>query len=291
MTQSRIGRWIVVACMGVIALSAATVQAAKGAPAPPPPVVNVEQPDARRTREELGRLLYRYPPALRSVLALDWSLLQNQSYLAPYPALVNFLNAHPEVARNPSFYIGQGPYQFDPPDRGSRATGLWRDLMQGLAVFTGFGMCIGLIVWLIRTLIDYRRWSRLSKVQTDVHTKILDRFSSNEDMLTYIQSPAGSRFLQSSPITLDAGPRSLGAPLGRILWSAQGGLVLMAGGIGFLIVSGRVTDDASQPLQALGVLAIAIGVGFAVSAIISFLISRKLGLIETAVPPRPDTRE
>ncbi len=288
MTRSRFGLLTLAVCIGAVLPAPAGAQPAKGVPAAAPaPVVSMDQPDAQRTQEELARLLERYPPSLRRVLALDSSLLGNPAYLAPYPALVAFLNAHPEIARNPAFYFGQGGGQGHySQDRAARAGELWRDVMGGLAAFTGIGMFIGLIVWLIRTLIDYRRWSRLSKVQTDVHTKILDRFSSNEDMIAYIQSPAGSRFLQSSPITLDAGSRSVGAPLGRILWSVQGGLVLLAGGVGFLIVAGRAADENAQPLQALGVLAIAIGLGFVASAIISFVISRKLGLIET--PARPE---
>src|SRR5580700_206716 len=75
-------------------------------------------------------------------------------------------------------------------------------------------------------------------------------------------------------------PRSVGAPLGRILWSVQAGLVLAALGIGLQEVSGHFSDDASQPLHALGVLGIAVGLGFVISAIISFMISRRLGLIE-----------
>jgi hypothetical protein len=140
------------------------------------------------------------------------------------------------------------------------------------------------IVWLTRTLMDYRRWHKLARVQTEVHTKLLDRFTANNDLIAYIQSPAGSKFLQSSPIMLDAGPRSVGAPLARILWSIQGGVVLIAGGIGLQTVSGRVADDASQPLHALGVLGIALGLGFLVSAILSFVISQRLGLIESAPP-------
>ena len=48
------------------------------------------------------------------------------------------------------------------------------------------------VIWLIKTLIEHRRWSRLSKIQTDVHNKLLDRFSANEDLLAYIQTPAGT---------------------------------------------------------------------------------------------------
>jgi hypothetical protein len=225
----------------------------------------------------MSRLLEHYPPSLRSVLILEPSLLENQSYLAPYPALVSFLNAHPEIVRTPAFYVVEGSRP-----RQDAAVEMWRDVLSGLAIFAGFGMGIGLLVWLIRTLVDYRRWNRLAKVQTDFHTKLLDRFTANNDLLTYIQSPAGSKFLQSTPIMLDAAPRSVGAPLGRILWSVQGGVVLMAGGFGLEVVSGRFADDASQPLHALGVLGIALGLGFVASAIISFVISHRLGLLEAA---------
>jgi hypothetical protein len=251
-------------------------------------VLTVEQPDAQRTREELAHLLEHYPPALRNVLALDPSLVSNQSYVAPYPGLVNFLNAHPEIARNPSFYFGE-VFPRANPDPVERAMDMWRDVLAGLAALTGFGMGIGLVIWLIRTLVDFKRWSRLAKVQTDAHTKILDRFTANDDLLAYVQSPAGAKFLQSSPIMLDAGPRAVGAPLSRILWSVQGGVVLIAGGIGLQAVSSRVSDVSSQPLHALGVLAIALGLGFLVSAIISFVISQRLGLIDPASrAPRAD---
>jgi len=250
------------------------------------PVVAAEQPDAQHLKEELSGILDHYPPSLHTVLALDPGLLANQSYLAPYPALVRFLNAHPEIGRAPSFYIGES----HPRDHDTQSAEMWKEVLSDFAGFAGFGMGIGVLIWLIRTLVDYRRWNRLTKVQTDVHTKLLDRFTGNDDLLAYIQSPAGSKFLQSSPITLDAGPRSVGAPLGRILWSVQGGVVLMAGGVGLEIVSGRLSEDAAQPLHALGILGIALGIGFVVSAIISFVISHRLGLIDQAAPAfRPET--
>jgi hypothetical protein len=281
--------------IAMLAVSAAWAQAPQPAPkaSVPVPIVTVEQPDAQRTRDQLRQLLGRYPPALRGVFALDPSLLSNQTYLAPYPALLSFLNAHPEIARNPSFYIGEnGGFAAATSearkDHDARILDMWEDVLGGLAGFGAAGLAIGLLVWSIRTIIDYRRWTRLAKVQTDTHTKLLDRFTSNEDLLAYIQSPAGAKFLESSPITLDASPRSVGAPLGRILWSVQAGLLLAALGIGLEQVSGRFSSDASQPLRALGVLGIALGVGFVISAIISFMISRRLGLIEQP-SIRPDS--
>jgi tellurite resistance protein TehA-like permease len=57
--------------------------------------------------------------------------------------------------------------------------------------------------------------------------------------------------------------------------------VLIAGGIGLHIVGGRAVEaTASQSLHALGIIGIALGTGFLVSAIVSFIISQRLGLIE-----------
>jgi len=259
-----------------------------GQPAHPvstdPRAALLEQPDAQRIRTELAGLLERYPPALLGALRQDPSLLGNQAYLAPYPALVSFLNLHPEIVRNGSFYVGGPPWE-QPRDHGSQVLEMWKDITAGVAIFVGFGLAIGLLIWLVRTTVDYRRWKHLAKVQTEAHTKLLDRFTANEDLLAYIQSPAGSKFLESTPIRLDAGPRSLGAPLGRILWSVQGGVVLIAGGVGMEVVSRQVVlEDAAQPLQAMGVLAIALGLGFLFSATLSFFLSRRLGLIELPPP-------
>ena len=265
----------------MLSASLATAQTSHrtaAAPEAAAPNITVEQPDAQRTKDDLSQLLDHYPPALRNVLGLDPGLLGNQAYLAPYPALAGFLNTHPEVARNPTFYIDHN----GPPPHREQVLDFWKDILAGVGVFLGFCLASSLIVWLIRTLVDYRRWNRLTKVQTEAHTKLLDRFTASEDLLAYIQSPAGAKFLESSPITLDAGSRSVSAPLGRILWSVQAGLVVAAAGIGLQVVSTRIAEEAEQPLRALGVLGVALGVGFVLSAVISYLLSRRLGLIEPA---------
>jgi hypothetical protein len=147
-------------------------------------------------------------------------------------------------------------------------------------------MAIGLLTWLIRTFLDYRRWNRLSKVQAEVHTRLLDRFNTNEELMAYIATPAGSKFLQSAPISLDTGTRSMGAPLSRIMWSLQSGLVLVAAGGGLMLASGRMDEDTYLPLEIMGIIAVALGVGFAVSAGVSYLLSQKMGLLDPAPQKR-----
>jgi hypothetical protein len=268
-------------------MSVHTRPAAAQTPAAKAPVqtivpVTVDDPNAERTREQLMELLGRYPPSVGRVLKLDASLLANGDYLATYPSLAVFLAQHPEVARNQAFYLERIHVGNEYVDTRSESYRIWSDLLDwigGLGVATLIAVSFG---WLIRLLVDYRRWYRLSKVQAEAHTKLLDRFTANEELLAYVQSPAGSRFLESAPIALDPGARRMGPPFNRILWSAQVGIVLTAAGLGLRYVSGRFADtDASQPLFALGVLAVALGLGFLLSTGVSYVLSQRLGLLKT----------
>jgi hypothetical protein len=190
----------------------------------PPPVAGYEAPDADRTREQFRQLMEKYPPSLARVLKLDSSLLNNDAYLAPYPALTGFLAQHPEVRRNPTFFlewvnVSSGGYYHE--DAQSQAYRMWNDVLAGTAGISVFIIVLLALGWAIRYIVDYRRWHRLSKVQTDVHNKLLDRMTANDELLAYVKSPAGSRFLESAPIALDPVGRKIGAPFSRILWSVQ----------------------------------------------------------------------
>ena len=45
------------------------------------------------------------------------------------------------------------------------------------------------IVFLIRTAIEHRRWQRTMRAQTELNTKLIDRFSSSDELLAYLQIP------------------------------------------------------------------------------------------------------
>ncbi len=248
-------------------------------PNKPAPSFAVDQPNAGHTRDEFQRLLNQYPPAVRQVLAIDPELLGNEGYLAQYPALAAFVGGHPEIARNSAFYAGEPDRSFRRPAISASAE-IAQEVIRGSGLLAVMLTIVGGLTWLIRTLVDYRRWNRLTKIQTDVHTRLLERFTSNEELMAYIQSPAGAKFLESSPILLDPGPKQISAPLGRILWSLQAGLVLAAAGIA--LMSMHVDAEVQDAVQGFGMLAVAIGAGFVLSAGVSYLISRRLGLIHAA---------
>ena len=237
--------------------------------------------DSHEKREAFHATLRRYPTEVSRVLKLDPSLMTNASYLANYPALASFLAQHPEVAHTPAFYLNN-VYTGDEPRFDNTSERVWRSALEGVSMFAVLATMTGVLVWLVRTIIEHRRWSRTSKMQADVYNKLMDRFTANEDLLAYIETPAGKRLLESAPIAFDGAPRAVSAPVGRILWSVQVGVVFAAAGFGLQYVSRSIEKTVSQPLFAMGVLALSIGIGFVISAIASYVLSRRLGLWETA---------
>ena len=74
----------------------------------------------------------------------------------------------------------------------------------------------------------------------------------------------------------------MSAPVARILWSVQIGVVVVAAGVGFWIARGTVEDvDVANLFWVMGSLAMAVGIGFVASALVSWALSLRMGLIAT----------
>lgn len=249
--------------------------------------------DSRSLRRDFVAVLRKYPPALGKVLKLDPSLMTNAAYLAPYPLLSGFVTQHPEIVRNPAFFFEDVYLDADNPPTPPETPGqrMLGSVVDGLGVLLIFGTIMFVVTWLVRSLLDYRRWTRQAKVQAETHAKLLDRLTANNELIAYVESPAGSQFLQSAPIALEPGARRLGAPVSRILWSVQAGVVLLLVGWALQYLSGRLEQDVQQPFFALGVLGLALGVGFLLSAGAAWAISHKLGLFEGPLPARPSAQK
>ena len=240
-----------------------------------------EQTDARETQERLRDVLNQYPPSVREVLRIDPTLLYRPDYLATYPVLAAFLQQHPEIAHNPGYFLGEwrAPEERSPASEGFRPVArISENLMVLLIIVT---VTTG-VIWLIRTAIEHRRWQRSMRAQTELNTKLIDRFSSREELLAYLQSPAGKTLIEPASLP-QASPRPMpmNAPLSRIFWSLQSGIVVGALGIGLMIVGSNVDNvEGQQVLRGFGIVLLLIGVGFSISAAVSFFLSQRLGLVQ-----------
>lgn len=273
------------ATFGAVLLATAALAAQPAPPAvpqaPAAPGANVplyQAPvDADTVRDQLQEILRQYPPAVGEVLRRDPSLLTRADYLAPYPQLVAFMQQHPEIIRNPTYYFGNYDY-YERREPMSPEMEALEGMLSGMAAFLGIGMFIGVVAWLMRAVIQHRKWLRQSKVQTEVHLKLMDRLTSNEELLAYIQSPAGKRFLESAPMQPESDAPRLGAPVGPIIWSVMAGIVLATVGAGFRLAASSVTDDAQRAFSVIGVILLALGTGFMLASLMAYLVSARLGL-------------
>jgi hypothetical protein len=250
-------------------------------PAAAPNLINANASD---TRGQLSELMNQYPPTLLRVLQTDPALLQNKDYLSPYPALAAFVSKHPEILHNATYFLGS-PREFGGPVYGNDAREITREVATDLSISTVLITIVFAITWILRSVIEHRRWAQLHKTQTEVHSRVMDRLTSSEDLLAYIQSPAGKRFLEFAPVDIGAG--TAGPMLSRILWSVQAGLVLGLAGVGLSYASRHIPYQVSQPFFVLGMLGMAVGAGFILSAFASYIIARNMGLVHgtSETPP------
>ena len=156
-------------------------------------------------------------------------------------------------------------------------------LLNELIPFSVFLAILLALLWILRVVLETRRWNKTAAVQAEMHKHLLEKFSSNQELLTYMESEAGRRFLEATPLQVEH-PSRMPLPYGRILWSVQVGLILALAGAGMLFLQERV-PDAAQVFLVFGTLTLAIGTGFLFSAIVSYILSKSFGLLEPVSRP------
>jgi len=291
----------------VLAAGALVLGLTLGAQTRPQPPARPASPaqtekDLASTQEQLIKLL-RESPTLTTVVEHDPSLLANQEYVRRNnPQLAQFLESHPEIGLNPDYYLfthlnndGGSPNQ-------ALERAVWPELIQqshgrpfgevlinDLTPFLVFLCVCAAVLWLVRVFLENRRWSRVFKLQMDVHSRLIDKFGSNQELLTYMETDAGKRFLEAAPLAInyDADQRVPSA-VARVLTPLQIGSVLTLLGAGLLFIR-RSNSDIEIPLLILGTMTLMPGLGFMLSAGLTWLLAGRLGLMPDHNAPSVDT--
>jgi hypothetical protein len=223
--------------------------------------------------------LLRMSPRLTEVLSRDASLVADSEYIQrKNPELAAFLQQHPEIVRNPEFYLfgGRGGERLDDIRWNSQTE---RERMTD-RILNEVGPMVGVLglfvatFWILRMFMDNLRWKRVLRLQTDVHNKLLDKFGNSQELLAYMQTDAGKRFLEGAPISVALGSDEpqWGSPIVRVMRPLQAGIVLAAAGVGFM-------GNGYDVLQTIGKITLMVGIGFIISAAASWLIARSSGLL------------
>jgi hypothetical protein len=200
--------------------------------------------------------------------------------------------SHPDIAKNPEFYLfnhlnNDGGRHRDqaleravwpdlvPPDRETHSFVVGDQLIP-IIVVPAF---LFALVWIIRIFVDGYRSSRALRQQNEVHSRLIDKFSSSQELAAYMETDAGKQFLSASPMALGPGPmQRMPNAVARVLTPLQVGIVMVLLGIGFLLLR-NAGPGLSEPLLVMGTILLMPGIGFILSAGATWILAKRLGLL------------
>lgn len=254
--------------------------AAQSAPAQkqPSPAPVTQRDDMEAVRSELLELLAQ-SPKLATVIAADPSLLADEAYVSRNnPELADFVRSHPEVVREPKLYLFLPGQEVRPR---LHVPGFDRSTNDApregrIVAFLLFVLVLAALLWVFRIVLENNKWNRLSKMQNELYSKLLDKCSTNEELLVFFRTGAGKPFFDWAAIE-----PATASPLSRVFLPLQFGIVLTVAGAGMLSFPYAHPGDG-QVFLALGTLLFALGIGLIISAAVSYWLARHLGLL-----PRP----
>jgi len=125
------------------------------------------------------------------------------------------------------------------------------------------------------------------RARAELQTKVLDRLGSGREVIEFSQTEGGKQFIEALSMENVEGIPSKGSPTEKILAAVQKGVILTLLGLGFLLLAWRYhREDPGDFFTIIGVVGLSLGVGFLLSAGVSYRLSRSMGLLTTNDPTR-----
>jgi hypothetical protein len=145
--------------------------------------------------------------------------------------------------------------------------------MDDLAPVLALTMFMLAAAWMLRTLLNAFRHSRLIRAQAELQNRLIDKLGGSEEMIRYLESGPGRQLLEAPQLERTR-------PYARILASLQAGTILLLAGAAFFVIRGQLPEEPADGFVVLGTLGMALGVGFLLSGGLAWLLSRSWGLID-----------
>jgi len=138
-----------------------------------------------------------------------------------------------------------------------------------VVIFIGMFLFWG---WVVYIILEWRKLKHKNQLQN----KIIDKLNSVPELNEFLQTEGGSRFLNF--LTIESY-----SPKEKLLSSISKGIILIMLGVAFFSIDPllpTVNEDA-RIFAALAFIFVALGIGFLISSFISYLLSKKWGIIKS----------
>ena len=130
---------------------------------------------------------------------------------------------------------------------------------------------IAVVGWILRGWFSHRRALKLAAMQAELQAKVLDKFGTAPEVIEYMQRAGGQGLLQTPAVEKSH-------PYQRIMGAVQAGVILALVGGAALFLRNQISDGY-EGFVFLGSVGLALGLGFLISAVVAFLLSKHWGLI------------
>lgn len=130
---------------------------------------------------------------------------------------------------------------------------------------------IGFIIW-----VAARAREANQRQRSEERTRLLERFSSSQELTAFLNSEAGARLLKTH--------RGPGHPSRKIAGAVFGGVITLFIGLGFLVVVFQGWDPSGGNLIVPGTIFVMIGIGILIAAAISSWLFSRAGLMSDPEP-------
>jgi hypothetical protein len=132
----------------------------------------------------------------------------------------------------------------------------------------------GSIIWLTYIIVDGFRRRQQLRVTNEFHNKLLDRIGSASEFVEFFNSEGGARFIGTlSP--------DRAAPSTRIVSAVQWGITMLSLGVAIFVLVGnrQFREETVDTLTFLATVAAGLGAGMVLSALASYVIGRRMGIL------------
>lgn len=151
--------------------------------------------------------------------------------------------------------------------------------MIGFQVIVPLGL-FAMLGWITYVIFDSFRRRQQLRVLAEFHSKLLERVGSAAEFTEFLNTGAGTRFLESLSTE-----RTSGGAHVRILRATQAGLVLLVLGLGMLayltVHFQGLPSDTAEGLTLFATIVLSIGLGLLLSAAASYRLSKRMGILST----------
>ena len=129
---------------------------------------------------------------------------------------------------------------------------------------------VGFIVWA-----SVNGKNRRAALQTEVQTRLIDKFSNAPEFVEFLNSDTGKQFLTG----IDKMPQLMARD--RIVGGVSRGVIMMLLGVAFIAIW---IADSNIGFMYPGFILMGLGIGFFISTLISLKMSQRFGLIGQDAP-------